>query len=224
MESKKWTWLEASGENKDSELFWPYKLKITSTQINSISRKINQVLNILTAISESWHFNNTTKNAIANYHANYHANYYTRNKFPSLGFLPNLLSPLLEDCSEKGWLYAGRTLVEVCRSLLSLWAAGNSWWKTKSDAKHCQANGQVQEGIQAPKLLLISVTGCGLHFFRWLVLYLLFSVRVNTPKFKNLLIFTKINKLLCFQELWINWAAMQEAKSWWGWLKSQGQT
>ena len=67
MESKKWTWLEASGEDKDSELFWPSKEKIPSTQINSTNGKINQVLNILTAISESWHFNNTTKNAIANY-------------------------------------------------------------------------------------------------------------------------------------------------------------
>lgn len=147
-----------------------------------------------------------------------------RKKFPSLGFLPNLLLPLLEDCSEKGWLYTGRTLVEVCRSLLSLWAAGNSWWKTKSDGKRCQTNGQVQEGIQAPKLLLISVKGCGLHFFRWQVLYLLFSFKVNTPKLKNLLIFTKVNKSVYFQELWENWAAVQEGESWWEWLKCQGQT
>lgn len=67
MESKKRTWLEAGGEDKDSELFWPCKEKIPTTQINSTNRKINQVLNILTATSESWHFNNTTKNATANY-------------------------------------------------------------------------------------------------------------------------------------------------------------
>lgn len=67
MESKNWTWLEASCEDKDSELFWPCKKKIPTTQINSTNRKINQVLNILTATSESWHFNNTTKKAIANY-------------------------------------------------------------------------------------------------------------------------------------------------------------
>lgn len=41
VESKKWTWLEASGEDKDSELFWPCKEKIPSTQINSTNRKIN---------------------------------------------------------------------------------------------------------------------------------------------------------------------------------------
>lgn len=60
---------------------------------------------------------------------------------------------------------------------------------------HCELQKTVGEKLSlmvsavrqmALKLLLISMTGCGLKFFRWLVLSLLLSFRINTPKSKCL--------------------------------------
>jgi len=58
------------------------------------------------------------------------------------------------------------------------------------------------------------VTGCGLHFFRWLVLYLLLSFGINIPKFKSLLIFTKNKEVVYIQEPCPKWAAGQKGESW----------